>query len=211
MKESFFNKNASIIVYDLIGAIAANKQYLSDIDGEIGDGDHGINMNKGFSLCKERISESMTGSECFKVLADTLMKDVGGSMGPLYGTFFYMVYEGTKNKEQITAGDFQRILKKICAEVSDIGGAKLGDKTLLDCLFPATEAFTAGLERGFSVALESMKEAAVIGKDATKEMLAGIGRASRLGERSRGHIDAGAASCCVILCSMADSIQKILK
>ena len=94
--------------------------------------------------------------------------------------------------------------------IRKIGGAKLGDKTLLDTLIPAVEAYNKAKEQGFRVALEEMKTAAEKGKESTRDMVAKVGRASRLGERSRGHLDAGATSCWLILKSFADSISAVI-
>ena len=89
--KSFSNKGNASIVMDIIDAIKSNKNYLSDIDGLIGDGDHGINMNKGFSIAGQRISDDETFSSAMKILGDTLLLEIGGSMGPIYGTFFRSV------------------------------------------------------------------------------------------------------------------------
>ena len=85
--EYFYNDHNAGIVMDIIAAIQFNKAYLSDIDGQIGDGDHGINMNKGFTMAGERISASQSFTTAMKILGDTLLLEVGGSMGPIYGTF----------------------------------------------------------------------------------------------------------------------------
>ena len=83
------NREAGFVINDLIMTIQQNKDYLSEIDGKIGDGDHGINMNKGFTMCQEKLKgKTYSLSEGFKILSETLMDDIGGSMGPLYGVFF---------------------------------------------------------------------------------------------------------------------------
>jgi dihydroxyacetone kinase-like protein len=155
MRKAFSNAQGIAIVHGMIKVIQDNKQYLSDIDGQIGDGDHGINMNKGFTLCEDRLKEApVTLSEGLNILSNILMMKIGGSMGPLYGLFF-----------------------KAMAKES---------------------------------ALTKMKDAAIAGRDSTKDMISRIGRSSRLGERSIGVIDAGAASCCFILCAMADEIVGLI-
>lgn len=211
---SFLNKDGSIIVLDLIHAIQKNKDYLSEVDGAIGDGDHGINMNKGFTLCKERmVGKTPNLSESLKILGRVLMTEIGGSMGPLYGTFFNEMSKVCAGVEEIDKGTYFEMLKAAQAGVQSLGDAKLGDKTLLDTLIPATEAFERSLTAGedFEAALLSMKDAAEKGKESTKDLVAKIGRASRLGERSRGVLDAGATSCNIIIASMADSIIELLK
>lgn len=204
-------KNAGIIL-EISDNIHQNEKYLSELDGAAGDGDHGINMNKGFSLAKERIQTNMSFSEGLNILRKVLMEEIGGSMGPIYGTLFTKIYRTIKRENIITAELFLSALHNAVTGLMNLGGAKVGDKTLLDTLCPATEAFKKALENGnsFTECLTAMSVAAIKGKESTKLMVAKVGRASRLGERSRGHIDAGAASCCVILTSMADAIQEVM-
>jgi dihydroxyacetone kinase-like protein len=211
--DNFTNLNGALIVTELIRTIHDHKQYLSDIDGAIGDGDHGINMNKGFTDCgKELIGNPGDLTHSFKVLTRILMENIGGSMGPLYGMFFKAMAEVSAGNEAIDAVKFGEMLKMAEAGVREIGGAAPGDKTLLDTLVPAVAAYQAAITNGqsFAKALDQMKEAAEQGRDSTKDLVAKVGRASRLGERSRGVIDAGAASCCLILLSMADTIKKLI-
>lgn len=211
---TFKNKDGAIIIKNLVKIIQSNKDYLSEIDGKIGDGDHGINMNKGFTLCNTRIeSNSYTMSEAFHILSHTLLNDIGGSMGPLYGVFFEALAEVSSEKEEINATVFEEMIRSALFEVQDIGNAKKGDKTLLDTLIPAVESYSESLSAGkdFYTSLEDLKEAANIGWRSTEDMVAKIGRASRLGERSRGTLDAGATSCCLIITSIASSIQELIK
>jgi len=203
-------QDGSFVLMPLIAAIQENKQYLSDIDGLIGDGDHGINMNKGFTLCEEQLrAEPGDLSHGFSTLSRILMTQIGGSMGPLYGMFFRAMGRTCKGLETLDAAGFGEMLAAAKEKVKDISGAQLGDKTLLDVLLPAEEAYRTALEAGdsFTACLDRMSEAAEQGRDATKDMLAKVGRSSRLGERSRGVIDAGSASCCLILQTLAKAIQ----
>lgn len=211
---NFKNKAGMSIVENLIDIIHEKKDYLSEIDGLIGDGDHGINMNKGFLLCKEKIrGKELSMSEAFQVLSSTLMTEIGGSMGPLYGVFFEALAQESEHEEEIDASIFERMLKSARKEVEEMGGAKKGDKTLLDTLIPAVEAYSKALSEGksFLAALEDLKGAAYDGWNSTKDMVAKIGRASRLGERSRGVLDAGATSCYLIVSTIASSVQQIMK
>jgi phosphoenolpyruvate---glycerone phosphotransferase subunit DhaL len=213
MMEHFTNLNGAMIVTGLVRMIQEHKQYLSDIDGAIGDGDHGINMNKGFTDCgKELAGNPGDLTYSFKVLARILMENIGGSMGPLYGMFFKAMAGVSAGNEEIDAVLFGEMLKAAEARVREIGGAAPGDKTLLDTLVPAVAAYQRAITDGqsFAEALDRMKEAAEQGRDSTKDLVAKVGRASRLGERSRGVIDAGAASCCLILLSMADTVKKLI-
>lgn len=210
----FRNLDGGVIVDELIRTICANRDYLSEIDGRIGDGDHGINMSKGFTLCAERLRGTQYGlSEGLATLGKTLLEDIGGSMGPLYGMFFDELSASCEGAQQIDAALFEQMLQNAIEAVQEIGSAKRGDKTLLDTLLPALDAYSEALRQGadFDTALQTLQTAAHAGWQATEGMIAKIGRASRLAERSRGVPDAGATSCYLILNSMAESIRRLLK
>jgi len=202
------------IVDGLVATIRANRDQLSEIDAATGDGDHGINMAKGFALCAERMdAEDVRGAgEAFEALTMALMDDIGGSMGPLYGSFFLEFQLAFTGRDTLDAVLFGQALAAGVASVQELGSAKVGDKTLMDTLVPAEAAYRQTLAEGgdFIEALAAMSAAAERGKDSTKDMQARIGRAARLGERSIGTVDAGATSCFLILKSMADSITRRL-
>ncbi len=133
-------------------------------------------------------------------------------MGPLYGTFFLDMAGVIAGAETLDGPLFGRMLHAGLAGVEDLGSAKRGDKTLLDTLIPALEAYDAAQAQGrdFAASLAALSAAAEQGRDATRDMMARIGRAARLGERSRGTIDAGSASCCLILQTMAEGLKRRL-
>ena len=210
--EGFTNKDGAKIVMDMIKVIQDNKQYLSDIDGAIGDGDHGINMSKGFTLCQKDLNDNPGDlSHSLKVLSKVLMTKIGGSMGPLYGFFFESMADVTDNKEIIDSNIISEMLQKAVDSIRTISDAEVGDKTLIDTLVPANNAFQKAVNENISMeaALEEMKIAARAGMKSTENMVAKKGRASRLGERSRGVLDPGACSCCLILESMANTILRL--
>lgn len=212
--QTFTNKEGAIIVKKLIDTIQENKQYLSDIDGLIGDGDHGINMNKGFTMCANELEKNPGDlSYSLKILAKILMMKIGGSMGPLYGKFFKAIGLTLEGKDEIGIDEMGEALNAAVNAIASISPAKVGDKTLIDTLIPAFNAYEKTQNEGkdFTEALENMKTAAIEGRDSTNDMVAKLGRASRLGERSRGVLDAGATSCCLILCTMADTIKFMVK
>jgi dihydroxyacetone kinase-like protein len=211
--EKFLNKDGKVIVMNLVKTIQENKDYLSEVDGLIGDGDHGINMNKGFTICGERLKDVDADlSESLKTLGRVLLTEIGGSMGPLYGTFFNRMARRSKDAAEIDRAVFRDMINDALAGVSELGNAKVGDKTLMDVLIPAAKAFSQAVEdnKSFAEALEDMKIAAKAGMESTKDMVAKVGRASRLGERSRGVLDAGSVSCNLLIASMADSIIQLL-
>jgi dihydroxyacetone kinase-like protein len=209
----FSNKEGAVIIRNVIKAIQANKDYLSEVDGAIGDGDHGINMNKGFSMAAERIEDSHSFSDAAKILGNVLMMEIGGSMGPLYGSFFKTMFKVTKDLEQITAPIYQNMFELALAAVKDMGKAEVGDKTLIDTLSPAIEGFKRSIaeDSDFKAALVKSIESAKEGRDSTKDMMARIGRAARLGERSIGVLDAGAVSSCLIVEALNLAIISIVK
>jgi len=211
--KSFKNIEGIAIVPNIIKVIQENADHLSELDGSIGDGDHGINMSKGFSLCEKAMEgQNHDFAKSLSILGRILLTEIGGSMGPLYGSFFNSMAKVIKDEELITAQIFIKMIDSSIIKIQEIGNAKLGDKTLLDTLIPAKNAYSLALYKGmdFSEAIDEMIIAAVKGRDSTKDMIAKIGRAARLGERSRGFLDAGATSCCLILESMGTSIKKLL-
>jgi dihydroxyacetone kinase len=207
---------AGSVVRDLIATIVANREYLSEIDGLIGDGDHGINMAKGFNGCATRLDGLGAGaadlSAALTQLSEALMDDIGGSMGPLYGNFFQGFVQTLGAYAQMDAALFGEALALAVKSVQSMGNAQVGDKSLVDTLVPARDAFLAAVAGGadFGAALQAMADAAETGKNSTKDLQARIGRSARLGPRSIGVLDAGATSCCLILQSMARSLQNQL-
>jgi len=211
----FLNDKGAVIIYDLIKTIQDNALYLSEIDGAIGDGDHGINMNKGFTMCKDRlIDKQIDLSTGLNILGEILLNEIGGAMGPLYGMFFFGMSNACNNKKQIDSIVFKDMLEAAVSELSevDLSKAKIGDKTMMDTLIPAVEVYKTAINnrKNFIEALKEMKIAAEKGKESTKELIAKVGRASRLGERSKGFLDVGAVSSWLILRSIADSIIQII-
>jgi len=205
-------ETASDLVLDMIQTITAHRVHLSEIDGAIGDGDHGINMSKGFAAAGGGLGPRSALGPALARLGETLIDGVGGSMGPLYGGFFTSMADALGTRAEVDAKVFSAMLAAAQASVQDMGNAKVGDKTLLDTLVPAREAFDDAVAAGLSFAecLDLMVTAARVGRDSTRDLVARVGRASRLGERSRGVLDAGATSCCLILESMAASLQRAL-
>jgi phosphoenolpyruvate---glycerone phosphotransferase subunit DhaL len=212
--QGFSNAKSGDIVSAIAQRIVENRAYLSDIDGLIGDGDHGVNMAKGFSLAAERLrGEARPLSTSLATVGDVLMTEIGGSMGPLYGVMFSGFADALDGVEEIDAPAFERMLRKGLAEVQSIGNAKVGDKTLIDAYAPALQAFSAATAKGesFAAALKALVVAAEKGRDGTIDLVAKIGRASRLGERSRGVLDPGAASCAIILRTLAEGAKAKLE
>lgn len=208
----FLNSDGKKILTRIIGAIQENKEYLSEIDGRIGDGDHGINMNKGFSIFEERIRDrDVAFSDGLGELGEILLTEIGGSMGPIYGTIFCGMAERCEGAEKIDLTLYAEMLRRGLEDLSEIIEAKVGDKTIVDTLAPAVEAVERSVNQGEPIdrAMASMISAAEQGKESTRDMVARVGRSSRLGERSKGVLDAGAVSCFLIIEAMGQGIQDL--
>lgn len=202
------------VVARLAADLAAAAAWLSELDGTSGDGDHGVNMRTGMELALSRVEPDASVSAAMRVVGNTLLEDVGGAMGPLYGVFFLALADASDERQAIDAECVRAMLSDGAGSVVELGGAQLGDKTLVDVLVPAADTFEAALSAGDGLgsALEVARQTAERSRDATETMVARIGRAARAGERSRGHIDAGAASCALILGAIclvfAENIQS---
>ncbi|MCI8313224.1 MAG: dihydroxyacetone kinase subunit L [Lachnospiraceae bacterium] len=210
---TFKNADGKPILLKMVKGIQDNKAYLGEVDGLIGDGDHGMNMNKGFSVFEERFKDQdFSFSEGLDELGTILLNEIGGSMGPIYGTILMDMAEAGEDVENIGVAELADMLKAGLDGLCEIVDAKVGDKTLVDTLSPSVDVLKAAADSGkdLKAALEEMKAAAATGRDSTKDMVAKFGRSSRLGERSRGVLDAGATSCCIILTAMADGIIELL-
>ncbi|MCL2864650.1 MAG: dihydroxyacetone kinase subunit DhaL [Lachnospiraceae bacterium] len=210
---TFQNKDGKNILLKMVTAIQENKAYLGEIDGLIGDGDHGMNMNKGFTLFKERFAnQAFSFTKGMEELGTILFSEIGGSMGPIYGTVLMDTAEAGENLQDISLTNFHHMLTAGLNGLQEIVEAKVGDKTLIDTLSPAVDALKDSIDKNlnFADALTNMKTAAELGRDSTKDLVAKFGRSARLGERSRGVLDAGSVSCCLILNAMADGILELL-
>lgn len=189
--------------------IYENKDYLSELDREIGDSDHGVNLSRGFQKIKEE-SNNLSGlsySDFFNRIAMILISNVGGASGAIYGTGLMKVAQSLKGIEVL---DRENIVKATEAMVDGIkmrGKAQCGEKTMLDTIVPVVEVLKENKNESLDILLEKIQKAAKEGVDSTKDMRATKGRASYLGERSIGHLDPGAISSYLII----DTICKNLK
>jgi dihydroxyacetone kinase-like protein len=197
------NKKLLDILNNIGDRIIENKMFLNDLDTAIGDGDHGINMSRGFTNVKVKLKD-LEGKDCTTILntvAMTLISTVGGASGPLYGTAFMKSAAAVKGLETIDSKGFLNILKASIEGIQMRGKAVKGEKTILDSLIPACEAYEKSLNEDESgtKALEQAVISAKEGVEYTKTIKATKGRASYLGDRSIGHADPGATSTKLIL------------
>jgi dihydroxyacetone kinase-like protein len=193
----------------LAGVVAENKAYLTELDSAIGDADHGINMDRGMQAVLGKLETQAPGDvgALFKTVGMTLVSTVGGAGGPLYGTLFLQLGTATAGKAALEASDWSVALDAAVSGVVARGKAELEDKTMVDALIPARDAFRVAVDGGatFDDALRASADAAERGRDATTPLVARKGRASYLGERSAGHQDPGATSSALLLRTAADT------
>lgn len=188
--------------------VAENKVYLTELDSAIGDADHGINMDRGFTAVVAKL-DGIAGADIgqtLKTVGTTLVSTVGGASGPLYGMFFMQMGGAAAGKETLTAEELATAYEAGLGGVLRIGKAEPGDKTMVDALVPARDALRAAIADGASAgdAVRRMADAAEEGMLATVPLVARKGRASYLGERSAGHQDPGATSSHLLLRSAAE-------
>ncbi|MDF2635896.1 MAG: dihydroxyacetone kinase, subunit [Pelosinus sp.] len=204
-------------LYEAISAVGetiiSNKQMLTDLDAAIGDGDHGINMARGFEAVKIKMQALETENDIGKILkmvGMTLISSVGGAAGPLYGTAFLRAAAPSQGKTQLDVETIGLMLEAAITGIKERGKATRGEKTMLDALEPAYEAFMEGAKADKSVlaCLEAASEAAQQGVEFTKTIVATKGRASYLGERSRGHQDPGATSSYIMLQTLVEFLRR---
>ncbi|MGZ5352536.1 MAG: dihydroxyacetone kinase subunit DhaL [Actinomycetota bacterium] len=189
--------------------IAENKEQLTELDSAIGDADHGINMHRGMQAVLAKLDGHPADDvgDLLKTVGMTLVSTVGGAGGPLYGTLFLQLGTATAGKAEVEPGDWATALDNAVAGVQARGKAELQDKTMVDALAPARDAYRAAIDEGgsFGDALRRAAGAAEEGMKATIPLVARKGRASYLGERSAGHQDPGATSSWLLMKTIADT------
>jgi dihydroxyacetone kinase-like protein len=184
--------------------IAARRDHLTQLDAAIGDADHGVNMDRGFSAVASflAVSDGMPAGELLSQAGNTLMLRVGGAAGPLYGTALRELGRSLGDRRTFTVRDLGGALEAALAGIVSLGAAVEGDKTMVDAWAPATRALLAEVGKGPAAALEAARAAAEQGATATTPMQARKGRASYLGPRSVGHEDPGAASTAILFAAL---------
>lgn len=190
--------------------VAENQTYLTELDSAIGDADHGSNMTRGMNAVMEKIAATppSTVDELFKTTGMTLVTSVGGASGPLYGTFFLRFGTTAGAVESLDGAGMAAALHAGLDGVVARGKAEPGDKTMLDAMVPAVEAWDSSLDEGLEAAASAALVAAEKGRDSTEPLVARKGRASYLGERSAGHLDPGATSTALLFRALADAIAE---
>jgi dihydroxyacetone kinase-like protein len=187
-----------------------SKDRLTQADKAIGDGDHGIGMARGFESVLKKVEgqQFATLETLFQAVGLTLLTSIGGAAGAVFGTLFRGAAESLKGRDVLTAPVFSRMLQDGLRAVKARGGAKPGDKTMVDALEPAAAEARNRVAAPLDEALAAIAEAAGLGMETTRDMVAAVGKARALGERARGHPDPGAVSIFLILDSMKEYIAE---
>jgi len=187
-----------------------SRDELTVLDSAIGDADHGINMDRGFSAVRELLPQ-LDGEDpgtLAKQVGMKLISTVGGASGPLYGTFFLRLGTALGNAEQIAPAALASAFRAGLDGVVSRGKAGPDDKTMVDAMTPAVEALENGAEHDLAAALDAAAAAAAEGRDRITPLVARKGRASYLGDRSAGHMDPGAASTTILFESLRDALRQ---
>ncbi|TIX86976.1 dihydroxyacetone kinase subunit DhaL [Rhizobium sp. P44RR-XXIV] len=189
---------------DIAEAMEREKDRLCELDGVIGDADHGIAMELGFAAAAKAVSELDATADptiVFNTAAKSFLNAVGASSGPLYATALMRAGASAKGKTSLNDDDMVEIIAAFAKGIQDRGKAEVGEKTMVDAWAPAAAACRAARDQGQPLAacLTAALEAGNAGAEATKGMIAAKGRSSRLGDRALGHMDPGAASAVVVI------------
>ncbi len=206
-KESLNAEETTAMLHLVADAIIVAEPQLSQADRDLGDGDHGIGMSRGMNAAKEALSagEFSTVDEPLVATGKAMMSSMGGASGVVFGTVFRGGKE-LKGSEKLDSQGLAKWLRSAADGVMKRGGAKPGDKTMIDALVPAAEKAEEVQTLSLPEAITAVAEAAEAGKEASKAMVATMGRAKTLGERSVGFPDAGALSMTIIFGTMRDYI-----
>jgi phosphoenolpyruvate---glycerone phosphotransferase subunit DhaL len=207
--------NAQILAWleRYAGIVADQKQYLTGLDAAIGDGDHGINMDRGFQTVMVKLApvRDKDAGTLLKTTGMALVGSVGGAGGPLYGTFFLRAGTALDGKSEVSDKELVSALEAGLKGVVERGKANRNDKTMVDALAPAIERARQYVDEGAPLeeALAAAADAAEEGMKATIPLKALKGRASYLGDRSIGHQDPGATSSYLMLRALSDSLVAV--
>jgi dihydroxyacetone kinase-like protein len=190
--------------------IEEKKEYLTDLDAAIGDADHGINMNRGMKRVVEKLGskEYPTFASLYRDVAMTIMSVVGGSAGPLYGTFFMKLGQRLLESDKVSADELADAMQEGLSGVMSLGKSAVGDKTMVDTLAPAIKAFKDNAGRNENDAWDACAVAAEQGMKDTIPMISRRGRSSYQGERAIGHQDPGATSAYYLISCLRDAFTE---
>jgi len=198
------------IIININQTIQENASYLSELDSTIGDGDHGITIARGFRNAVGKLDETnpKSISELLKATGLTLISTMGGAAGPIFGSIFTEMAKSADGLQAIDLSNLYDMFYSALDKVSKLGGAKPGDKTLIDALFPAVESLKDSVSKGLAIkeSLKKMSIAAKKGAASTKDMVSNKGKSRYHGQRSLGYQDAGANTMYLIIKAAYEAI-----
>ena len=203
-------KDARNMLLYVADKIIANKPYLTEVDSAIGDGDHGIGMAGGMQKAKKkllRLEDERNVYQIFETAGQAMLMSMGGASGVIFGSLYLAGAKGMEAKEILTAQDIAKMEEKSLIAIQKRGGARLGDKTMVDALAPAVEALKEHAGEGLLEMMKAAEYAAKQGVENTKQYIAKYGRAKSLLERAIGYQDAGATSVYLIFQGMREFIE----
>jgi dihydroxyacetone kinase-like protein len=211
MKENLNLEDFKKIIESINSTIQENRIVLSKLDSVIGDGDHGVTMAKGLEAAIEKLGQNKPASisELLKTAGNAITVTIGGVAGPIFGTFFSEMGRAIDvSKETADLKDLSAMFRAALEKIMRLGGAKPGDKTMVDALEPAVKVLEAQSASMTDIksAMESMAAAAKKGAESTKHMISLKGKSSYSGERSIGYEDAGANTVFFILRAFYEAI-----
>lgn len=193
-------------------SIIESKPFLTEIDSQIGDGDHGIGMAGGFEKAKEQLQgkELKTINEIFSTTGMAMLNSMGGASGVIFGTMFMAGVKGVAPSEYLELKTLSEIFANSLKAIKERGKAQVGDKTMVDAFEPAVLSLreSSASSKSLLEALKLAEEAAEAGVENTKNCIAKFGRAKSLLERAIGHQDAGATSTWIIFRSIREWVER---
>lgn len=209
-KEQLSPADTKNMMLQVADAIIAAEPILTDADRALGDGDHGVGMERGMNAVKEKLgaNEYQSVGKVFMDVGMAMMSSMGGASGAVFGTLFRTGGKSIGDSETFGSKELAELITSGTEGVMERGGAKPGAKTMVDALDPAATAATAAADQPLLDAITATAAAGEAGRDASKAMVATMGRAKTLGERSIGHPDAGAVSVAIILNTMKDFVAS---
>ena len=207
--QMFTRRDLTSLFRSLADRMAAEQDHLAELDGEIGDADHGVAMAGGFAAAARALGETDDNGQSLglglQLAALAFLNEVGATTGPLYASALQRAAMVFDEDDQIPANRLPELVAAMSDGIESRGHGRLGDKTMVDAWVPAAHAARAGLNAGHDLAatLRAAADAAAEGSEATRAMMASKGRAARLGRRSVGHLDPGAVSAAALLDALA--------
>jgi len=214
IKKNLNTKEFIQIFFKICENIEKNKDYFSELDRSIGDGDHGVTMSIGWTAVKEKLSEfsdDITFDKICIQVASSFLSAVGASAGPLYATALMRGGAKLKGLKNVNSSQIADFFEAAANGIKERGKAELGDKTMLDVWLPVSEVMKINAEQNDDI-IEILLKGSLIADQAmnsTKDMLSKKGRSSKLGERSKGHIDPGAASSEMIIRTFYETTKDL--